>query len=141
MGFDLSIAYYALPYLLKGAWVTIKIACVSYFIGFILGTILGFLQTRNSKLLSIPITIYVILIRGTPMLIQITFFYYVLPLIGIDLSHFWAATYAIALNSSAYISQIVKSGIAAVGKEQIEAARVLGLSSFQIARYIVNPQA
>lgn len=141
MSIDLSLAYNSLPYLFKGAWITIQIATISYFVGFVLGTVLGFLQTRNNTLLKAIITIYVALIRGTPMLIQITFFYYVLPAIGINLSPFWAATYAISINSSAYISQIIKSGILAVGKEQIEAAKVLGFNSFQVARYIVIPQA
>lgn len=141
MGINLSLAYTAFPHLLHGAWISVQIAAISYFIGISLGIFLGFLQTRANKLLTIPIMLYVALIRGTPMLIQITFFYYILPSIGIHLPPFWAATFAIGINSSAYISQIIKSGITAVGKEQVEAARVLGLSPFQIARYIVIPQA
>lgn len=141
MAIDISLAWTAFPYLLKGAWITIQITVISYLIGFALGVILGYLHTLHNALVQIPITIYVTLIRGTPMLIQITFFYYVLPLLGIDLPPFWAAICAIAINSSAYISQIIKSGIIGVGHEQIEAARVLGFSSWQIGRYIVIPQA
>jgi ABC-type amino acid transport system permease subunit len=99
------------------------------------------LHTLHNALVRIPITIYVTIIRGTPMLIQITFFYYVLPSLGIEFSPFWAAICAIAINASAYISQIIKSGIIGVGYDQIEAARVLGFNSFQIGRYIVIPQA
>ena len=141
MTIDLSLAWTAFPHLLQGAWISIQIAVLSYCIGFFGGVVLGYLHTLKSAFIRIPITIYVTLIRGTPMLIQITFFYYVLPLIGIGLPPFWAAVCAIGINSSAYISQIVKSGIIGIGHEQIEAARVLGFSPLQIGRYIVIPQA
>lgn len=131
----------SLPQLMKGAWVTIEIAAVSWLFGFALGTLVGLLQTRKVPFLQGLISAYVTLIRGTPMLIQVTFFYYVLPLLGVTLSSFWTAVIAIGINSSAYISQIIKSGITAVGTEQIEAAHVLGFTPFQIARYIVIPQA
>jgi glutamine transport system permease protein len=141
MVINTNLVYQAFPYLLKGALVSVEITVISYALGFVLGVIVGYLHTLKSKALRIPITAYVTLIRGTPMLIQIAFFYYVLPLVGIALSPFFAATLAIAINSSAYMSQIIKSGIIGVGHEQIEAARVLGFSSFQIGRYIVIPQA
>ncbi len=133
--------YQSIPLLCRGAWISIQIAIFSATLGFFLGTILGFLHTRKNPLIRIPINLYVGLIRGTPMLIQITFCYFILPYIGIELSAFWAAILAIGINSGAYISQIVKSGILAVGSEQTEAARVLGLSTLQIAWYIITPQA
>jgi His/Glu/Gln/Arg/opine family amino acid ABC transporter permease subunit len=141
MGIDIALAYKSLPYLLQGAWISIQITVLSYCIGFVGGVVLGYLHTLRNAWIRAPISVYVTIIRGTPMLIQITFFYYVLPLLGINLSPFWAAVCAIGINSTAYISQIIKSGIIGVGYEQIEAARVLGFSSFQIGRYIVIPQA
>lgn len=141
MAIDISLAWTALPHLLRGAWITIQITIISYILGFALGGILGYLHTLHAAWARIPITLYVTLIRGTPMLIQITFFYYVLPVVGIEFSPFWAAICAITINCSAYISQIIKSGIIGVGHDQIEAARVLGFNSLQIGRYIVIPQA
>ena len=141
MAFDISLALTSVPSLLQGAWITVQITLISYALGFALGVFLGYLHTLQNALVRIPITLYVTLIRGTPMLIQITFFYYVLPLLGLELSPFWAAICAIAINASAFMSQIIKSGIIGVGSEQIEAARVLGFSSWQIGRYIVIPQA
>ena len=75
------------------------------------------------------------------MLVQILFAYYVLPQFGITIAPFWAATLAIGFNSSAYISQILRSGINAVSKGQIEAARALGMNMRQTMQYIVIPQA
>jgi polar amino acid transport system permease protein len=87
------------------------------------------------------ITTFVTIIRGTPMLIQILFAVLVLPQLGISIPTLWAVIMAIGLNSSAYISNIVRAGISSVGRGQLEAGKVLGLSSWQITRFIVLPQA
>jgi ABC-type amino acid transport system permease subunit len=85
---------------------------------------------------------YITLIRGTPMLIQILCAYYILPqILGFDMSPMLMATAAIGLNSAAYISQVIRTGIASVHEGQREAAQVMGFSSLQIARYIILPQA
>lgn len=138
---DFVLALTALPYLCKGALITMQITAVAFSAGLLLGILLGYLHTLPTAFIRVPISIYVTIIRGTPMLIHITFFYYVLPLLGLHFSPFWAASCAIALNSAAYISQIIKSGIIGVGHEQVEAARVLGFNTWQIGRYIVIPQA
>lgn len=131
----------SLPLLLKGLLVSLKIAGISTCIGFILGTLLGLAQTSKSSILRILVGIYVTLMRGTPMLIQIFFMVYVLPQAGLRIPTFWAAILAIGLNSAAYISQIIRSGIASVGRGQLEAAQVLGFTRMQTIRYIVLPQA
>ncbi len=139
----MSIAFIqqTLPLLLRGTSITLQIALCSSLIGFILGTILGFLHSSSSKIAQFFVTVYVTLFRGTPMIIQIPFFYYLLPSIGIELSLITTAIIAIGLNSGAYISQTIRSGIASVGKGQREAAKVLGLSPWQTIRFIVFPQA
>jgi polar amino acid transport system permease protein len=138
---DITVFYKALPYLLRGAVVTIEIAVLSCAIGLTLGTIIGLLQSGSNTIINFLINIFVTVIRGTPMLIQIAFVYFVLPELGIMIPDFWAAVVAIGLNSSAYVSQTIRSGIAAVSKGQREAAHVLGLSKFQTTRYIILPQA
>ena len=140
---DFNLISQSLPNLLRGAWVTLQIAAIACTIGLTLGTLLGLLQTRKNKILSMLVAIYVNFIRGTPMLIQIFFVFYVLPQLelGITITAFWAATLALGFNSSAYVSQIIRSGISSVSKGQIEAAQVLGLSGIQITRFIVLPQA
>ncbi len=137
----MEVIQQALPYLLRGTLVTLKIAFFSSLFGFVGGTILGFIHCSHNAVVRSLVTLYVTLFRGTPMLIQIPFFYYLLPHIGIELSLFTTAVIAIGLNSTAYISQIVRSGIMSVPAGQKEAAQVLGFTHFQIMRYIVFPQA
>ena len=75
------------------------------------------------------------------MLVQILFVYYVLPQFGVMIAPLWAASLAIGLNSAAYISQVIRSGIGAVPQGQVEAAKTLGFTSMQIWRFIIYPQA
>lgn len=138
---DTALILLELPNLLRGALVSLEIAAYSCAIGLTLGTILGLAQEYAHPIIRWLINIYVTIIRGTPMLIQIFIAYYILPQLGIYIPEFWAATLAIGLNSSAYISNIVRSGIASVGKGQIEAAQVLGFSSLQTIHLIILPQA
>jgi His/Glu/Gln/Arg/opine family amino acid ABC transporter permease subunit len=126
----------SLPILISAAVMSLKIAFISCGIGILLGTLLGVLQAENNKFIRFLIGIYVTVIRGTPMLIQISFYYF-----AFGLPAFGAAVLGIGLNSAAYVSQIIRSGISSVGKGQIEAARVLGFSKQQITRFIVLPQA
>lgn len=137
--FNLIIEY--LPVLLQGLVVTLQIAGLGCCIGLILGTILALMQTSNNPLLRAFVTSYVVIIRGTPMLIQIFCAYFLLPQIGIHIPALWTAIIAIGLNSAAYISQIIRSGISSIGVGQMEAAKVLGFSTADTIRYIVLPQA
>lgn len=138
---DFSIIIKNYPALLEGTLTTLAIALFSSILGFVGGTVLGFLHTSKSSFVRKLVTVYVTIIRGTPMLIQISFIYLLLPQLGIQISAFASAVLAIGLNSIAYISQIIKTGITSIDKGQIEAARVLGFNSFQIMRFITFPQA
>jgi arginine/lysine/histidine transport system permease protein len=138
---NLEIIKSSIPNLINGAGVTLTIALFASLIGFLGGTILGIAQTSKSNILKIAVNIYVTIIRGTPMLIQIVFLYILLPQLGINLPKFTVAVIAIGINSAAYISQIVRSGIMSVSKGQIEAAKTLGLSKIDLMRFIILPQA
>jgi polar amino acid transport system permease protein len=129
-----------LPHLLQGTLVSLKIAFFSWGLGFLFGTVLGIVQSGNNSILRACITAYVTLFRGTPMLIQIFFMTYILPVLGIDLSLITTAIIAIGLNSSAYVSQIIKTGIKSIDKGQFEAGKVLGFSYMQTMYYIIFPQ-
>lgn len=131
----------SLPHLLRGSLITLQIAFCAGIIGLLGGTLLGFIQTGHKSFWQLLANIYVTVIRGIPMLIQISFMFFLLPYIGINLPAIYIAIIAIGLNSCAYISQVIRSGIQSVSKGQIEAARVLGLSTHQINRYIIFPQA
>lgn len=138
---DIALIWDSLPSLLYGTALSLQITLVAAFIGLLLGSIFGLSETSASRLVSFGIGTYVTLFRGTPMLVQILFIYYVLPQFGLTLPPFWAASLAIGLNSCAYISQIIRAGIQAVSKGQIEAAHTLGFTKFKTMRYIVFPQA
>lgn len=138
---DFKLIQDSLPLLLHGAWVSIQIAALGALIGILFGTLLGLAQTSKSRILRWLSTIYVTIIRGIPMLIQIYAAFYILPQFGLLFPAFWVAVIAIGLNSAAYVSQIIKAGIRSIGKGQIEAGRVLGLSNMQITRFIILPQA
>lgn len=127
-----------IPQLLYGAVYSILIALGGAFIGVLGGTFLALAQRQGDKWTKAFVSLYTTVFRGTPMLIQITFLYI---LVGNYLSAFGTAILAIGLNSAAYVSQIIKSGINAVPHGQIEAAKTLGISSSDITRYIVLPQA
>ncbi len=138
---DFQLLLQSLPALLQGVVVTLKIAFFGCIIGLSFGTIVALLQNYLPKPWSFIATTYVTIIRGTPMLIQILSAYFILPQIGLNLSGTNTAILAIGLNSAAYISQIIRSGIQSIGIGQIEAAKVLGLSQMQTIRYIILPQA
>lgn len=138
---DFTLIWESLPNLMQGALVSIQITSIAAFIGIILGSILGLAETSSYKVIRLCIGIYVTLFRGTPMIVQILFIFYVLPQIGLMVAPFWAASLAIGLNSSAYVSQIIRSGVEAVPKGQIEAAHTLGFSKIGTMIYIVFPQA
>lgn len=138
---DIQLIINNLPLLLQGALLTIQIAFAGCAIGITLGTILGIMYSGHHAFLRLIAATYTTLIRGTPMLIQIYFAFYALPAFGIQLPPVWAAIVAIGLNSAAYICNVIRAGIGSVGRGQIEAGKVLGLSNWQITRFIVLPQA
>lgn len=138
---DLTLIWNSVPHLLLGTTISIQITFIAAFIGLTFGSIFGMIETSKSRLASFAIGTYVTLFRGTPMLVQILFVYYVLPQFGIILPPFWVASLAIGLNSCAYISQIIRAGINAVPKGQIEAAHTLGFTPFKTMQHIVFPQA
>ncbi len=139
INFSLILKYY--PLLLAGVATSLQIAFVSCSIGAVIGTGLGITLAGKNKVAKFLAQAYVSVIRGTPMLIQIMGTYFVLRSAGIPIPTFWSAVISIGLNSAAYLSQTILSGINSVGKGQIEAAKTLGFSSIQTVRYIIFPQA
>lgn len=133
----------SLPVLLKSTVVSIQIAFVSLLIGFVFGVFLGILNCRNLRKAWFGgmIDSFVWIIRGTPLFVQLLIIYYALPeLIGISFSPFIAGVIALGINSSAYISEIIRSGIDAIPQGQWEASYVLGYTRTQSICSIILPQ-
>lgn len=131
-----------LPYLFKGLGDTLIITICGLMLGFILGVLFGFLKLSHNKISYLLANIYIEIIRGSPLLVQILFIYFALPdVTGFNIERVPAAIIAIALNSGAYIAEIVRGAIQSIGKEQMEAGRSLGLTYLQTMTYIIWPQA
>jgi His/Glu/Gln/Arg/opine family amino acid ABC transporter permease subunit len=129
-------------YYLKGAEITIVLAFFAVLFGTILGLALTLLRRSKFKPISYIATAYVEFVRGTPLLVQIYIIYIGLPkLLGIDMPDMTVGAVALSLNSAAYISEIIRAGIDAVDKGQMEAARSLGMSQRLAMFHVIIPQA
>ena len=132
---------------LNGLKITLEISLITVFLGTILGAILFFMKASQLSIFGIkPLkwiaNIYIEIIRGTPMLLQIMLVYSGSKMVlGLDITAFLSAVIAISLNSAAYVSEIVRAGIEAVDKGQMEAARSLGMSKALAMKEIIIPQA
>ena len=132
------------PIFLRGLGGTLEYAFIAVFFGSILGTLVAMAHLSKNKVLSAIAEVYVNVLRGTPLLVQMYISYYFLPMAfpalnKIDKVYF--VLLALTLNSSAYVSEIFRSGIMSVDKGQTEAARSLGMTSGHCMRYIILPQA
>lgn len=140
--FDWQAALNSVPYLLEGIPWTLAISFGGLAIGFVLGILFGLLSLSPSRLLSWIATAYIEIFRGTPVLVQVLFIFYGLPqIIGGPIDALTAGIAAIALNSAAYISEIVRGGVQSIARGQREAGLSLGLSTPQTFRYVIWPQA
>ncbi len=130
-----------LPPLLQGAAVTIEVSIVSYLIALCAGLAIGLARISRLWPVRFMAAGYVQFVRGTPLLLQLFFIYYVLPYANIVLTPFQAGVLGLSLNYSAYMAEVFRAGIAAVPKGQTEAAVSLALTRRQLMTYIVIPQA
>ncbi|GAA0340707.1 ABC transporter permease subunit [Bacillus carboniphilus] len=133
----------SLPFLFEGIVWTLLITFIGLFLGFIIGAITGLGRISKNKFFRGISSVYVEVIRGTPILVQVLFIYYGLSedIIGFNIDKLTAAISAIAVNAGAYIAEIVRGAVESVDKGQHEAGRSLGLSRRQTMRYIIWPQA
>ncbi|MBI2344496.1 amino acid ABC transporter permease [Candidatus Dependentiae bacterium] len=138
---DFEIIYEFKDLFLSGILNTLLIAIMSCCLGISIGSITGILLSLRQGILYWLIMLYVNIVRGTPMLIQVAAMFFMLKFAGYSISAFSSSIISIGLNSAAYMSQIVLAGIKSVHKGQWEAAKVLGFSRAQTMRYIIFPQA
>ena len=128
---------------LNGLGTTMLLALISVAIGCVIGAFVAIMRLSRSKVLNSIATVYTEIIRDTPLLLQLYFFYFLLPdlLPAMRLSKFTCIAVALVINSGAYMSEVFRSGIQSVDRGQTEAARSLGLSASQTMTRIVLPQA
>lgn len=151
---SLSYMISILPQMLAGAWVTIQLLVLSWILGNLLAIATALARTSESRALRVPSWLYIQVIRGTPLLVQIYLFYYGLgsvfaaePAIRESFlwpvlrNGFWYAVVALGLSTGAYTGEILRGALAAVPPGELEAGRALGLHHWQITRLITLPRA
>ena len=130
------------PVYLSGLWGTLWISAVTVLLGLVLGMLVALMRMSRSKLLNAVSGVYIEVLRVTPILLQLYFFWIGLPkLVPFELSDTQCIVVALAVNASAFISEIIRAGIAAVDKGQWEAARSIGLSETHVMTHVILPQA
>lgn len=124
----------------SGMVVTFYIFSITLIFSLILGIVVAILRLSKLKMVEMVVSLYIFIMRGTPLLLQIIFVFFGLPIIGITFDRYTAVFIAFILNYAAYFAEIFRAGIQSIDKGQFEAAKVLGLSRFDTYRYVIFPQ-
>lgn len=134
--------------LLEGTANTLLLSALTVAVGIVIGAILALMRLSKFHIgkfrpLNAIATIYTEVVRDTPLLVQLYFFYFLIPMMfpGVDLGKVFSVALALCLNSGAYVAEIIRAGISAVDKGQVEASRSLGLNYTQTLQKVVFPQA
>lgn len=136
----LDILLSSYPLFLKASWLTLKLTAVALLLGCGVGLIIAFFRISSSKVLNYIAHIYITVIRGTPLIVQIAILYFGISNL-VTLSQFWAGAIALAVHNGAYIAEIFRGAIQSIDRGQMEASRSLGMSYPLAMRRIVLPQA
>jgi polar amino acid transport system permease protein len=129
------------PLLLNGIFWTVLLIVISAIIGVFVGIICAWVRIYGSKPLKIAVGFYVEMIRNTPFIVQLFFIYFGLPALGVKLSSELASIIAMVVNLGAYATEIIRAGIEATPKGQVEAALSLALTRFQLFTRVILPPA
>lgn len=135
---ELIIKYW--PLFLEGATTTVLLSFFSVIVGVGCGTLMALARLSQNKFLSKAAKVYIDIIRGTPLLVQLYLVYFGLATV-LDLNDFVSGVIAVSVNTTAYIAEIIRSGIRSVDKGQMEAARSMGMPKRMAMRQIILPQA
>ncbi len=126
----------------RGAQATLVLTCWALLIGLVLGLVLGLMRSARVAVLRLPAAVYIDIFRATPILVQLVWIYYALPILsGVQMGNVTSAAVGIGLHSAAYFAEIFRAGIASIDKGQSDAAKSLGMGYGQAMRRIILPQA
>lgn len=140
--FNFKIVINSLPLLLSGVYFTVFISLIALAIGVLMGLLAALMRLYGNRVARYAATGYIEFFRDTPLLVQVMWFFFCLPiLLNIEISAFIAATLALGLNAGAFLAEIFRAGIQSIPKGQLEAARALGLHPWNVFHLIVAPQA
>jgi polar amino acid transport system permease protein len=139
---DFSFLWHYRGLILWGLGITVAYTIGSIAIGMVIGVATGLLRLSRNWLLTLPLVAYVEIFRCTPLLVQIIWFYYALPVVlGIDIPATVAATMVLSLYTGAFYAEIVRGGVESIERGQWDAARAVGLRHLQVLRLVILPQA
>jgi His/Glu/Gln/Arg/opine family amino acid ABC transporter permease subunit len=141
MYFSLDDMILFLPSLLQGALLTITVSLLAFGLALVFGLAIGIARLSRVAPLRAVTACYIQFIRGTPLLLQLFFIYYVLPYAGLILTPFTSAVWGLTINYSAYMAEVFRGGILAIPKGQWEAGLSIGMSRRLLLRRIILPQA
>src|SRR5205809_262513 len=133
--------YLTFAFLLEGAWLTIKIAAAAMAGGLVLGLVVALMRLSSYKPVSSGAWLYICVLRGTPVLLQLVFLFDALPAVGIVMPPVTTAILGFALNEAAFSGEVIRGGILSVSRNQTLAAASLGMGALLTLRRIVLPQA
>ena len=139
--FNFRVIWDYMDLFLRGLWATAWISAIGLAGALLVGIIACMLRISGKKLLSAPAIAYIELIRSTPLLVQLYFFYFGLPSLGIRFTEYQTGIFALSLNSGAYMAEILRAGVQSIPGGQIEAGIAFGLNYLQRLRHIILPQA
>lgn len=128
-----------LGFIIEGAQITFSLSVLGFFIGSFIGIFIAFGRRSHSYLLKYSCSAFIEAVRNTPFLVHIYFFYFALGAVGINIPSYFALLIALIIMNAGYMSEIIRGGIEVIKSEQIKSAEALGLSPFQIKRYVIVP--
>ncbi|PZQ01988.1 MAG: ABC transporter permease [Variovorax paradoxus] len=135
--FQFDAVFAAWPLLLRGTWITVQLSLTATVLGLLVAVLGAWGKTSGPAWLRIVIQAYIELIRNTPFLVQLFFFFFALPVFGLRWSPYQAALTAMVVNLGAYATEIIRAGIESIPKGQIEAGRALNLKGWEIFRFVI----
>jgi glutamate/aspartate transport system permease protein len=148
--FDFDVIGRSLPYLWQGMQFSITLTLLAMGGGIVLGTLLALMRLSSYKFLSVPATAYINLVRSTPLVLVIFWFYFMVPLIGqmilqsprpVQVGPFTSALVTFIMFEASYYAEIMRAGIQSISRDQVSASYALGLDYWQTMGQVVLPQA
>jgi len=140
LDFSWLAEYY--PRFIHGALLTLQLTAFTAVASFLVGLLAGQMRMASSWIVSIPAAAYIDFFRTTPLLVQVVFFFFFLPLFfGVSTDAFTAGIIALSLNYGAFFAEIFRAGVGSLGKGQTEAALAIGMTNTQCLRRVIYPQA
>ena len=139
--FNIGFAFEILPTLGEALLITVQATILGMSVAIVLGLILALLRRARPKAIAVPTAVFIEFVRSTPLLVQMYFLFYVLPVTGVQMSPLATGIMALGVHYAAYCAEVYRAGIEAVPRGQLEAARALNMSPWRTQIGVVLPQA